>query len=152
MSSILKGFARQNAAPERPAPAARRISTPAGQRLSTIMENGSSGAALNRVKQNNFEDHGSGTSTEVWSEGEKLKILRTNRHITKRGGWKRLGLIILALIIAIVIAVAVGVTVSQKKKQNHTTYVYTRAFLIIYYLLHPNRINWVQQFSSTTTV
>lgn len=44
-------------------------------------------------------------------------MLRNNKYISKRGGWKRLALIVLLIIITIV-AIVVGVVVGTKKKSS----------------------------------
>jgi hypothetical protein len=117
-------------------PAAKRISTPAGQRLSVVLENGDNAKpkeahksilkkgllpAFGDVPRESLEDQSrdSGYSYSVWSEnsGEKLNGagLRNNKHVSKRGGWKRLALIA-AIILLIIIAVVVGVVVGTRKK------------------------------------
>ncbi|KAF2017881.1 hypothetical protein BU24DRAFT_161708 [Aaosphaeria arxii CBS 175.79] len=115
------------------APAAKRISTPAGQRLSVILENGD---AANRTRdrasvrksgmlatfgdaprESIEEQSGSGYSTSVWSDGEKLSRLKNNKQIAKRGGWKRL-LVIVAVVLACIIALAVGLAIGLKKKKS----------------------------------
>ncbi|KAF2729411.1 hypothetical protein EJ04DRAFT_515961 [Polyplosphaeria fusca] len=119
-----------------PEPHPKRISTPAGQRLSVILENGGdpqkkardghrsstrkSGllttAALGDVPRESTEGS-SGYSYSVWSDGEKFSKLRNSKQIAKRGGWKRIALIVLILIL-IIVAVAVGLAVGLKKKKS----------------------------------
>lgn len=120
-------------------PQPKRISTPAGQRLSVILENGDSHAskardshrasvrksglspALADAPRESLEDNSnnsSGYSFSVWSDGEKkFAALRNHKQIAKRGGWKRLA-IILAILVAIIIALAVGLAVGLKKKKT----------------------------------
>ncbi|KAF2177657.1 hypothetical protein K469DRAFT_643878 [Zopfia rhizophila CBS 207.26] len=120
-------------------PAAKRISTPAGQRLSVILENGGiptktrdshrvsarKGAlsGLGEVPRESMEGdshNSSGYSYSVWSEAseKKLTALKNHKQVTKRGGWKRLAIII-AIIIAMVIALAVGLALGLKKKSSN---------------------------------
>lgn len=121
-----------------PEPPAKRISTPAGQRLSVILENGDvqgktrdkhrvsvrkSGlsAVLADVPRESAEDqshNSSGYSYSVWSDGEKFAVLRNNKQIAKRGGWKRVGIILLG-VIALIVALAVGLAVGLKKKGSN---------------------------------
>jgi hypothetical protein len=110
-------------------PAAKRISTPAGQRLSIILENGldtkTREAHRLSVKKSGLpsavadgppeSEKGSGYSTSVWSDGEKFQALKNHRQIAKRGGWKRV-LIILSIILLLIIVLAVGLAVGLKKK------------------------------------
>ena len=114
-------------------PPAKRISTPAGQRLSVILENGDASktrdshrasvrksglaATLGDAPRESSENNSSGYSYSVWSDGEKFAILRNHKQITKRGGWKRLGLILL-LVIALIVALAVGLALGLKKKHS----------------------------------
>ncbi|ORY16601.1 hypothetical protein BCR34DRAFT_96402 [Clohesyomyces aquaticus] len=120
-------------------PPEKRISTPAGQRLSVILENGDTPGTKTRdthrasarkstilglgdVPRESIEDQSnksSGYSYSVWSDtaGEKFGALRNHKTVAKRGGWKRLALLI-ALVLAIVIAVAVGVAVGVSKKKH----------------------------------
>ncbi|KAF2470986.1 uncharacterized protein BDR25DRAFT_334143 [Lindgomyces ingoldianus] len=122
-------------------PPEKRISTPAGQRLSVILENGdtprttktrdsrismrkSTTLGLGDAPRESIEDqsnNSSGYSYSVWSgentAGEKFGAIRNHKQVVKRGGWKRLALII-AVILAIIIAVAVGVAVGLKKKHS----------------------------------
>lgn len=117
-------------------PQTKRISTPAGQRLSVILENGDaqaktrdshrasmrkSGLAtalVGDVPRESSEDQSNGSSGysySVWSDGEKFSALRNHKQIAKRGGWKRV-VIILGIVIALIIALAVGLAVGLKKK------------------------------------
>ena len=119
-----------------PEPPAKRISTPAGQRLSVILENGDAqntrdkhrasvrksglSAQLADAPRESMEggsNGSSGYSYSVWSDGEKFAVLRNNKQIAKRGGWKRL-IIIVAIVIALIIALAVGLAVGLKKKSS----------------------------------
>jgi hypothetical protein len=124
-----------------PEPPAKRISTPAGQRLSVILENGDSqakqrenhrasvrksglSAALGDAPRESIEErsHGSsGYSYSVWSDGEKFSALRTYRNhkqIAKRGGWKRLA-IIGVVVLSLIIALAVGLALGLRKKSSN---------------------------------
>jgi hypothetical protein len=118
-------------------PQPKRISTPAGQRLSVILENNDAAkqardthrasvrksglaATLGEVPRESSEDqsHGSsGYSYSVWSDSEKFQALKNHKQIAKRGGWKRLA-IIAAVVIAAIIALAVGLAVGLKKKPS----------------------------------
>lgn len=69
----------------------------------------------------------SGYSFSVWSDGEKLGILKNHKQIAKRGGWKRL-VIIIAMIIAFIIALAVGLAVGLKKKSSGGSNRYVQRF------------------------
>lgn len=119
----------------------KRISTPAGQRLSVILENGSADShaaktreshrasvrksglspALADAPRESMEDRSqdsSGYSYSVWSDGEKkFAAFRNHRQIAKRGGWKRL-VIILVILILIIIALGVGLGLGLKKKPS----------------------------------
>ncbi|KAL5431051.1 hypothetical protein PMIN07_009318 [Paraphaeosphaeria minitans] len=118
----------------------KRISTSAGHRLTVILENGGpdSHAAKTHethrdsIRKNGLsailsdvpEDrgasaHSSGYSYNVWSENEKFVALRNNKQIAKRGGWKRL-LVILAIILLLVVALGVGLGVGLKKKKSES--------------------------------
>ncbi|CAI6268105.1 unnamed protein product [Periconia digitata] len=121
-------------------PETKRISTPAGQRLSVILENGApetkkkglrdshrasvrkSGlsAALADAPRDSMEEKSgnSGYTYSVWSEGEKKFIaLRNHKQITKRGGWRKLALV-LAVILILIVALAVGLALGLKKSNN----------------------------------
>ena len=120
-----------------PEPQPKRISTPAGQRLSVILENGDapsktrdsrrasarksglSAAVLGAAPRESLEDSndGSGYSYSVWSDSEKFNALRHNKTLNKRGGWKRLAIII-AIVLACIIALAVGLAIGLKKKKS----------------------------------
>ncbi|KAJ9629527.1 hypothetical protein H2203_001901, partial [Taxawa tesnikishii (nom. ined.)] len=50
-------------------------------------------------------------------ENEKLAALRRNKHITKRGGWRRLLFVLVcAFIIIVALAIGLGVGLSRKHK------------------------------------
>ncbi|KAF2661854.1 hypothetical protein K491DRAFT_332359 [Lophiostoma macrostomum CBS 122681] len=115
-------------------PPAKRISTPAGQRLSVILENGDAAkareshrasvrksglaATLGDAPRESSEGNGSsGYSYSVWSDGEKFAALKNHKQIAKRGGWKRVALI-LAVLLALIIALAVGLALGLKKKKG----------------------------------
>jgi hypothetical protein len=117
-------------------PQTKRISTPAGQRLSVILENGDAagkareshrasmrksglaGALVGDVPRESIEgasNGDSGYSYTVWSEGEKFAALRNHKQIAKRGGWKRIAIIV-GIILVLIIALAVGLSFGLKKK------------------------------------
>ncbi|KAF1954617.1 hypothetical protein CC80DRAFT_517518 [Byssothecium circinans] len=121
-------------------PEPKRISTPAGQRLSIILESGNrdapkkardshrasvrkSGlsAALADVPRESMEEksgNGSGYSYSVWSDGgNKLSALKNHKAIAKRGGWRRVAMV-LALVLLFIIALAVGLAVGLKKPKS----------------------------------
>lgn len=119
-------------------PQPKRISTPAGQRLSVILENGDSAARARdahrasvrksglsaaladapRESMENKSGDSSGYSYSVWSDGEKkFSALRNHKQITKRGGWRRVA-IILAIILALIIALGAGLGLGLKKKSK----------------------------------
>ncbi|KAL8672015.1 MAG: hypothetical protein Q9168_003520 [Polycauliona sp. 1 TL-2023] len=60
----------------------------------------------------------------VWDtrgpKGEKLSEVRNNKHIARRGGWRRICLILLILL-TLVVALAVGLSIGLRKKQSDTT-------------------------------
>jgi hypothetical protein len=121
----------------------KRISTPAGQRLSVILENGSTESHIMKAREReshrasvrksglspkladapreSMEDgsgNSSGYSYSVWSDGEKrFATLRNHKQIAKRGGWRKLTIILLILL-AVVIALAVGLALGLKKKSS----------------------------------
>ncbi|PVI03228.1 hypothetical protein DM02DRAFT_612450 [Periconia macrospinosa] len=119
-----------------PEPETKRISTPAGQRLSVILENGNAApkknlrdshrasvrksglsAALADAPRDSMDEKSgnSGYTFSVWSDGEKkLGALRNHKQIAKRGGWRKLALI-LAIILILIIALAVGLALGLKK-------------------------------------
>ena len=117
-------------------PAAKRISTPAGQRLSMVITSGdhrNSKANRNSMRKSGMtvgigeapresseqkSNNSGGYSWSVWSDGEKFAIFRDNKQITKRGGWRRI-LLIVAIIIVAIIALAVGLAVGLKKKGSN---------------------------------
>jgi hypothetical protein len=122
-------------------PQPKRISTPAGNRLSVILENGSAdaqaaktreshrasvrksglSAALADAPRESMEDgsnNSSGYSYSVWSDGEKrFAALRNHKQIAKRGGWRRLAILLMILLV-ITIALAVGLAVGLRKKSG----------------------------------
>jgi hypothetical protein len=114
----------------------KRISTSAGHRLTVILENGTADSqaaktrdarhdsvrkgGLNPILAEVPEDRSasarlSGYSYNVWSENEKFAVLRNHKQIAKRGGWKRL-LIILAIVLLLIMALGVGLGVRLKNK------------------------------------
>ncbi len=50
-------------------------------------------------------------------KGENFQDLRHNRHITKRGGWKRL-VIVAVVVLAVVLGLGIGLGVGLSKKKN----------------------------------
>lgn len=123
----------------------KRISTSAGHRLTVILENGSSDSQPAKTRDSHRESvrksglspiladvpedrsasasaHSSGYSFNVWSENEKFAALRNHKQVAKRGGWKRL-LIILALILLLIVGLGVGLGVglSKKKSERYAT-------------------------------
>ncbi|KAL1630505.1 hypothetical protein SLS56_004779 [Neofusicoccum ribis] len=121
-------------------PAEKKISTPAGQRLSTIMDHRAPPIPPRSILRNNknlndieesstssvLGSKGGQSYSTAWSEGglfskdAKLDALRNNRHIAKRGGWGRL-LLIVAIIVAAIIALALGLVFGlQKTKSNNS--------------------------------
>ena len=54
---------------------------------------------------------------DMGPHGEKLSDVRNNKYIARRGGWKRL-CILLIILLAVVIALAVGLGVGLKKKSS----------------------------------
>jgi hypothetical protein len=117
-------------------PQTKRISTPAGQRLSIILENGDAGAAAKARDLHRASMRKSGLASalvgdvpresidgsnvdsytySVWSDGEKFAALKNNKQIAKRGGWKRVA-IIAGLVLLMVIVLAVGLAFGLKKK------------------------------------
>lgn len=121
-------------------PQTKRISTPAGNRLSIILENGSNESQVAKARESHRasvrksglspaladvpresleEGNSSGYSYSVWSDGEKrFAALRNHKQIAKRGGWKRI-VIVLLILLAIIIALAVGLAVGLKKKSSN---------------------------------
>ncbi|KAL8924288.1 MAG: hypothetical protein Q9208_004069 [Pyrenodesmia sp. 3 TL-2023] len=57
----------------------------------------------------------------VWDEkgpkGEKLSEVRNNKHIARRGGWKRICFVAF-LVIAVIVGLAVGLTLGLRKKRS----------------------------------
>ncbi|KAJ4358054.1 uncharacterized protein N0V89_002633 [Didymosphaeria variabile] len=119
----------------------KRISTSAGHRLTVILENGSSDNQATKAREahrdlgrksglspiladvpedRSASAHSSGYSFNVWSENEKFAALRNHKQVAKRGGWKRL-LIILAIIMLLIIALGVGLGVGLKKKKSESS-------------------------------
>jgi len=119
----------------------KRISTPAGQRLSVILENGSTGSQATKARESHrasvrksglspaladppresMEDgsgKSSGYSYSVWSDGEKrFAALRNHKQIAKRGGWRKLAILLLVLL-TVTTALAVGLALGLKKKSS----------------------------------
>lgn len=117
----------------------KRISTPAGQRLSTILENGGDlpekGSHTRKGSRKHPAIAGLGPlvtskheyTTSVWSEGSASgssqrdvhPALRDNRHIARRGGWRRLALILTAIIVCAVAAIVLGVVFGVMRKSSN---------------------------------
>ena len=122
----------------------KRISTPAGMRLSVIMENG--GNLHGRPKRNSIfskassntlietprrtstvgsEDirgGASGYSYSIFAEKPSLSEQGSQKaggFFQRKGGWKRI-LILLALLLVSIIAIVVGLVVGLKKS-NHSS-------------------------------
>lgn len=143
MNLIFPGQKKSNFTEELPAP--KRISTPAGLRLSTILENGDQAKPPTKNKRFSFnkspvlvEDPQEGASTvgastlgaSTLSQGYSYSIFsemsatvvsgpanaeerKNGSFVTRRGGWKRLALLLLLgllALIAIVVGLAVGLT------------------------------------------
>ncbi len=57
----------------------------------------------------------------VWDtmgpKGEKLSDVRNNKHIARRGGWRRICLILL-IILTLVVGLAVGLSIGLRKKER----------------------------------
>jgi len=80
------------------------------------------------------EDAGSGPPSYHSDDGKIEKSdnkfvalrrgLEENRHISKRGGWRRLLLLLLLLLISLGIALGVGLGVGLKKKHGANSYVW----------------------------
>jgi hypothetical protein len=124
-------------------PQTKRISTPAGQRLSIILENGDAGAAAAKARdlhrasmrksglasamvgdvprESIDEGNGSGYTYSVWSDGEKFAAIKNHKQITKRGGWKRVGIIV-GVVLLLIIVLGVGLAVGLKKKKAASRY------------------------------
>lgn len=151
-------FHTRRSRPTAQLPAAKRLSTPAGDRLSVILENGDASFAPRKSPRSSHQwskKSGSLAGTTLFEDpedaydqppdrnAEKLEQLRNNKHIAKRGGWKRLALCI-AVSVVVVVAVVVGVVVGLKKR-SPSTYVF----------YHPGRgvqnTDWKQQCSSSST-
>lgn len=132
-------------------PQTKRISTPAGQRLSVVLENGDAGAAakardLHRAsmrksglasamvgdvpRESIDEANGDACSYSVWSDGEKFATLTNHKEIAKRWGWKRVGIIV-AVVLLLIIVLGVGLGVGLKKKAS-SRYVLTSLVYIRY--------------------
>jgi hypothetical protein len=127
-----------------------RIMSPAGERLSIIMENGNLAPprippkSPNRYRSNSRGGSisgatvvSTGTTTlgadekirnwSVWSDDGhddnamppgRLARLQRNRHIARRGGWKRL-LICLIVSLIIIIAIVVGVLLGTRQHKKN---------------------------------
>ncbi|KAF2758642.1 hypothetical protein EJ05DRAFT_475949 [Pseudovirgaria hyperparasitica] len=103
----------------------KRITTPAGQRLSVIVEDKhmsthsrwtKSTAALPRQPMDSVSE-GDSVGDEKLNQ---LRALREKKQIAKRGGWKRLALVIV-LFICVIVAVVVGIVfgLRERNKNNH---------------------------------
>ena len=55
-------------------------------------------------------------ATVVGPSGEKFVDIRNNRHIAKRGGWKRL-CILIVVVLVVIVALIVGLAVGLGKKR-----------------------------------
>lgn len=117
-----------------------RIFTPAGDRLSTIMENNNSAYPTRHAAASRWSGGGwtlprvsaesapppyakgnwvTAPPVEGPVEGEKLHALRNNRHIARRGGWRKvLVLVIVALVIVLALAVGLGVGLTRRHNSS----------------------------------
>lgn len=133
-------------------PAPKRISTPAGLRLSTILENGDQVKTPSKNKRFSFnkspviaEDAQEGSSTvdgstlaassnsqgysySIFSEKSATAVSgpanahrkRGGSFMTRRGGWKRLALLVLFVLLALIaLAVGLGVGLTHKHNQQY---------------------------------
>jgi hypothetical protein len=110
-------------------PPHKRISTPAGQRLSTVIQNGDKRASIRKSgfnvtlgdapressEQERSTSSRGGYKYSVWSDGEKLALFRNDKQASGKWRWKRI-LFAIAVIICAIIALAVGLAVGLKKK------------------------------------
>lgn len=136
----MKLFSQKSSLREIVVPAEKKISTPAGQRLSHIMDVRAPPipprSALRNKNLHDVEESstssvlggkGGQSYSNAWSDGvlfrkdAKLEALRNNRHIAKRGGWWRL-ILIVAIIIAAIIALALGLVFGLRKTKSDSRY------------------------------
>lgn len=136
IASNLGYWSRSNNHRELREPAAKRISTPAGQRLSVILGTGDVEKANRSAHRASVlkaglspelgdppreSSEGKSPSTSytysIWADAEKWS-LKGSRNVVRRVGWKKI-LFVLALVIAAVIAIAVGVTVGLKRPSSN---------------------------------
>lgn len=54
--------------------------------------------------------------------GEKLRDVRNNKHLSRRGGWKR-ALLVLLVLVALAIGLGVGLGVGLAKRNNRFVFV-----------------------------
>ncbi|KAH7065296.1 hypothetical protein B0J12DRAFT_30314 [Macrophomina phaseolina] len=134
----MKLFSQKGSLREIVVPAEKKISTPAGQRLSHIMDTRAPPVPPRSFLRNkNLADVDESSTSSVlggkngfysnaWSDGgifrkdATLEALRSNRHIAKRGGWWRLALIV-AIVIAAIIALALGLVFGLRKTKNDSS-------------------------------
>jgi hypothetical protein len=115
-------------------PQTKRISTPAGQRLSIILENGDAGAAAAKARDlHRASMRKSGLASamvgdvpresidEGNGDGEKFAAIKNHKQITKRGGWKRVGIIV-GVVLLLIIVLGAGLAVGLKKKKAASRY------------------------------
>lgn len=135
LASNLGYWSRSNHHRELVEPAAKRISTPAGQRLSVILGSGDVEKANRNAHRASVLKAGlspelgdppressegrspSSYTYSIWADTEKWS-LKGSRNVVRRVGWKKI-LFVLALVIAAVVAIAVGVTVGLKKPSSN---------------------------------
>lgn len=135
----MKLFSQKSSLREIVVPAEKKISTPAGQRLSHIMDVRAPPipprSALRNKNLHDVEESstssvlggkGGQSYSNAWSDGvlfrkdAKLEALRNNRHIAKRGGWWRL-ILIVAIIVAAIIALALGLVFGLRKTKSDSS-------------------------------
>jgi len=93
------------------------------------------------------ETNGDGYSYSVWSDGEKFAAVKNHKQVVKRGGWKRVAMIV-GLVLLLIIVLAVGLAVGLKKKKASryvpTTPPYIR-YANILEIVAPTHLRLIQQ-------
>jgi hypothetical protein len=134
VESLVYKTSRPKPMPQAPV---RKIQTPAGIRLSTIVEDGN-GAQQNSSSRNAFPKklfppqyplrignigaYDTGNSSDATSstlDSEKRKTLAEHKQIARRGGWRRLG-IVLVVILVIALALGLGLGLGLKAKADNS--------------------------------
>ena len=124
----------------------KRISTPAGQRLSVILENGANqfqsrprraslsaklgngvgGAAAAGANGGSIEaqdDRWTSGQSSSWSDSSPVNEKAAAKKLgSRRGGWKRLAIIVV-LIVFLVVAIVVGVVVGTRRSKGGARFV-----------------------------